>query len=292
MATGEEAHDTMSLVPLVSQEVREVDFDGDPLLIGVVDGVPYVALRPIVEFLGIEWSAQTRRIRRDDILSEETRLVAMLNPRDNKIYEMLSLPIDFLHGWIFGITGSRLKTKEAAEKLRKYRRDCFRVLWREFGQLSLVPAEPVVESVLVQVRDAGLAIVQMAQAQLELQGTVGDISVRTEAAHERLDKAALVVGNMQRRLTTVERRVLPYECVSPEQAADISLAVKRLGEALTRKAARGSSKEKIPNYYQGIFTEIYNRTGAPRYELIRQEDYVGVMQFLEDWSKSAQERGE
>ena len=112
-----------ALVPLVSQEVREVVFDGDTLLVAVVDGVPYVALRPIAAFLGVEWSAQTRRIRRDDVLVEEARLVAMVNPRDHKLYEMLSLPIDFLHGWLFGITGSRLKTDEASEKLRKYRRD-------------------------------------------------------------------------------------------------------------------------------------------------------------------------
>ena len=97
-----------------------------------------------------------------------------------------------------------------------------------------------------------------------------------------------MVGNLHRRLSAVERRVLPYECISSEQSSEISLAVKRLGELLTRKAAKTSKEKPIPNYYQGIFTEIYNRTGAPRYELIRQEDYQNVMTFLDDWRKAAQ----
>jgi hypothetical protein len=148
--------------------------------------------------------------------------------------------------------------------------------------------EPAGASTLLQVRDIGLALVQMAEEQMQIQGQVEEITVRADAAHTRLDKAAEVVKGIGKRLTTVERRMLPYECISPEQATEVRLAVQRLGELLTGKAAKSRQpSEKVSNFYSGIFTEIYNRTGAPRYELIRVEDYPGVMRFLEDWWKAA-----
>ncbi len=283
------------LVPLTPEEVREVVFYGDRLLVALVDGIPYVALRPIVGFLGVEWSAQYRRLQRDDILNEEKRLVVMTG-RDGKQYEMLSLPLELLPGWLFGITGSRLKTEAATRKLKKYRRECFRVLWREFGVLPRTegtpepaePRQPAASVALTQVRDIGLALVQMAEEQMQMAGQVDTLTIRVDDAHGRLDRAAEVVKGFHRRLTAVERRILPYECISSEQATEVRLAVQRLGEFLTGKAA-GSRQAgaKVPNFYSGIFTEIYNRTGAPRYELIRVEDYPGVMRFLEDWWKSA-----
>ena len=230
---------------LVPQEVREIIFYGDPLLVALVDGVPYVAVRPIVDVLGIEWAPQYQRLQRDEILDEERRLVVMIGA-DGRRREMVAIPLEFLPGWLFTIAGARLKTKEAAEKLKRCRRECFRVLWREFGQRGAVP-EPTGSTALMQVRDIGLALVQMAEEQMQLQTRVDVVTLRADAAHDRLDKAAEVVGGLQRRLTTVERRMLPYQCISSEQATEVRLAVQRLGELLTNKAARQASGEKLPN---------------------------------------------
>lgn len=216
---------------------------------------------------------------------------------DGRRREMVAIPLEYLAGWLFGLVGSRFKDPQVAQKLKLYRRECFRVLWREFGilrqpeEISLKPATSVqvgASLALTQVRDIGLALVQMAEEQMQVAGQVDALTIRVDDAHVRLDRAAEVVKGFHRRLTSVERRMLPYECISSEQATEVRLAVQRLGEFLTGKAA-GSRQpgEKVPNFYSGIFTEIYNRTGAPRYELIRVEDYTGVMRFLEDWWKSA-----
>jgi hypothetical protein len=280
---------------LTAAETREFTFHGDTLLVALVDGVPYVALRPIVEGLRIEWAPQYQRLQRDDVLNEERRLVVMTSA-DGKSRKMVALPLEFLPGWLFGITGSRFKDPTIAQKLRLYRRECFRVLWREFGGLpqpgavSSEPAVPVIPTTtvaLTQVRDIGLALVQMAEEQMQMAEHMDALSVRVDDAHNRLDRAAEVVKDFQRRLKTVERRMLPYECISAEQATEVRLAVQRLGELLTSKAAKDRKPgEKLVNYYSSIFQEIYNRTGAPRYELIRVEDYLAVMRFLEDWWKS------
>jgi len=180
-------------------------------------------------------------------------------------------------------------TPEPAQiaKIQKYRRDCFRVLWEAFGappqtqQTLLEPSSHI--KALAFIRDQSLAIAQMADEQIR-------ISSEVERVHTRLDVAASVVGDMRRRLTAVERRVMPYETISAEQADDIKLSVQRLGELLTRNAANASKNKKIQNYYQGIFVEIHNLTGAPRYNLIRQEDYRRVMEILTRWQAAA--RGE
>lgn len=83
---------------LIPRAVREVTFYGDMLLIALVGDVPYVAIRPIADFIGLDWSSQRHRIQRDEILHEESRLVVMTGA-DGKQREMFSLPLELLPGW-------------------------------------------------------------------------------------------------------------------------------------------------------------------------------------------------
>ena len=260
------------LTSLVPQEVREIDFYGDLLLVALVGDVAYVALRPIVDFLGVEWAPQYQRLQRDEVLDEERRLVVMAGA-DGRQREMVSLPLEFLPGWLFGMSGTRFKDPVKEAKLKRYRRDCFKALWREFGQaLTSTPPAPAASTALTQVRDLALAVAQMAEQQIELQEQV--ITVNT-----RVDRAAVVVSDLQRRLSSVERRVLPPAVISEEQATEISTTVKALAELM-------AGKDVDKNHYQGIFGELYRRFGISSYKLIRQEDYQKVLTFLSDWRES------
>jgi len=288
-----EQRDEKALIPQTSyisvEEVQVFEFDGDTLLITLFEGRPYVAIKPISDSLQIDWSSQYQRIQDDDVLDAEQRLLNFARPDDIQERPMVALPLEFLHGWIFGISTKRLRrpTPEQKNKIQKYRRDCFRVLWETFGARSRtqqVVSEPSsYMAALTLIRDQSLAVAQMADEQIRM-------SYEVTRAHARLDTAAEVVGDMRRRLTAVERRVMPYETITEEQADDIKLAVQRLGELLTRNAANASKDKKIQNYYQGIFVEIHNLTGAPRYNLIRQERYRQVMEVLMRWQAAA--RGE
>src|SRR5689334_15985330 len=119
--------DSVALIPTT---IHEVTFYDDTLLAALVGDVPFVAIRPIVESLGLAWGSQRLRIQRDEVLTEEARLVVMTGA-DGRQREMLSLPLEFLPGFLFGITPSKART-EYALKLKQYRRECFRVLWRAF----------------------------------------------------------------------------------------------------------------------------------------------------------------
>jgi len=71
------------------QETHEFHFYGDTLLVALVEGVIYVALRPIVDSLNIDWAPQYQRLQRDDVLNEEKRLVVMPGA-DGKRREMVA----------------------------------------------------------------------------------------------------------------------------------------------------------------------------------------------------------
>jgi hypothetical protein len=122
---------------------------------------------------------------------------------------------------------------------------------------------------LQQIREMGLAIARMAEQQIEIE----------QRLNARLDRAAVVVGNINRRLSTVERRLSPPEYVTDEMATNIALAVKALAEEFSR---RDPSK----NHYQSVYVEIYRRFRAPSYDRVRIDRYEAVMKFLEDWQKS------
>lgn len=122
---------------LVPSDTREVDFYGDLLTVGIVEETAYVALRPITDFLGLAWAPQYQRLQRDEVLAEETRLVVMTGA-DGKQREMFCLPIVFLPGWLFGISASRVKP-ELKEKVIRYQRECFRILWQAFQSRAATP---------------------------------------------------------------------------------------------------------------------------------------------------------
>ncbi len=78
------------------------------------DGEIYVALRPIVEALGLDWSAQYRRIGRDPVLSEEVKMISVavtateIRKRGEGAKSYICLPKQFISGFLFGINANRV----------------------------------------------------------------------------------------------------------------------------------------------------------------------------------------
>lgn len=264
---------------LVPPTLREVNFYGDNLAIAVINNEAFVALRPIVEYLGMSWGSQRNRLFRDEVLTHHSTTIKMTGA-DGRQREMLCLQLEYLAGWLFGVTPSRTKP-ELAPKLIRYREECFLVLWRTFqDELSQgsngAPAPP---TSLVQVRDMALAIAHMAEQQIELQTRQHEMQTQITTVNARVDRAAVVVSDLQRRLNVVERTVTPVATITDEQATDISNQVKALADLMARK---DSSK----NHYQSIFGEIYRRFRVSSYKLVRQNQYRDVLAFLDDWRKS------
>ena len=72
---------------------------------------------------------------------------------DGKIRETLTLPLEFLNGFLFTISHKRLKDKEARKKLLVYKKECYKVLFQYFNQGFALNTEklkePAVQKALV-----------------------------------------------------------------------------------------------------------------------------------------------
>lgn len=213
---------------LIPVEQREIEFYEDQILAVLVEEEAggrrvYVPVRPICDYLGVSWSGQRERINRDAVLSDVVRFVRVT--RTNSAGgnpNVTALPLEFLNGFLFGINASRVKD-EVRPRLIRYQRECYQVLADAF----LGPQETAVTSAtasLVQVRDMGLAIARLAEEQIQHEQ-------RLTTVEGRLNQAAIVVGCIDKRLRSVEKRVSPGNPISDEQAAEIKELVKAVAMA-------------------------------------------------------------
>ena len=251
---------------LIPTEQRAIDFYGDELIAVLVDDMPYIPIAPICDFLGVSWSGQSERIRRDAVLSEAAlslRVTRKESQRGGR--DMVCLPLDYLNGWLFGISANRVKD-ELRERLIRYQRDCYRVLSQVFQGAAVSSSS---SSSLANIRDMALAIANMAEQQMLLES-------RVTVTEQRIERAAQVVGDMGRRLSSLESRLSPGSEITDEQAAEISQKVKALA-GLLQEQAPGK------NYYQSIFGELYRRYNVSSYKLIRRSQYAEVIAFLDNW---------
>lgn len=103
--------------------------NGQEILI-IENGEKRVAVRPICDALGIDFSAQLQRLKRDEILSSVVVMVTTTGA-DGKQYEMATIPYKFSFGWLFTIDNSKVKP-EAKEALIKYQLECYNALYEHF----------------------------------------------------------------------------------------------------------------------------------------------------------------
>ena len=105
--------DDKALVPVEQKEV--IFYDDEIAAVPVeVQGRRelFIPVRPICDFLEVDWSAQYRRIRRDPVLSEELTpciVVTATQGQPDQRREVQCLPLDFINGFLFGINAQAVK---------------------------------------------------------------------------------------------------------------------------------------------------------------------------------------
>lgn len=70
------------------------------------DCEPRVALKPIVEGMGLAWNAQLERVKRDGVLSEG--MVVIPIPSAGGSQDATVIPLSRLNGFLFGIDENRV----------------------------------------------------------------------------------------------------------------------------------------------------------------------------------------
>lgn len=107
-----------------------VVFQGNAIPYTTVEGVHYIAVKPICEAIGIRHDTALEVIKNNEILGQLYGL-RRITGADGKTYEMASLPLSHLNGWLFMIDVNRVG-EQAREKLLAYQERCFAVLHEHF----------------------------------------------------------------------------------------------------------------------------------------------------------------
>ncbi|MDB4919859.1 phage antirepressor N-terminal domain-containing protein [Mucilaginibacter sp.] len=85
--------------------LQEFNFEKTPILAGIVTTRELIALRPIVENLGLDWSYQLKKLKMDDA-GDQLWSYAKVLSADNKPREMVCMaPFEF-QNWLYEITPS------------------------------------------------------------------------------------------------------------------------------------------------------------------------------------------
>ncbi|AYZ83029.1 phage antirepressor N-terminal domain-containing protein [Pseudomonas aeruginosa] len=109
-----------------AQQFAVVPFHEHSLLTLNEGGIVYVAMRSVCEQMGLQWEAQYKRLQRNTVLASTMSIMDMV-ASDGRMREVVSLPLDMLNGWLFGIDANRVKP-ELKEMVLRYQRECYRVL--------------------------------------------------------------------------------------------------------------------------------------------------------------------
>lgn len=114
-----------SIAILEAVNTSYVPFNGQKIITAMVAGVAYVAMKPIVENLGMSWSTQVRKLTAD---KGKFNCVHMnMVATDSKLRDVLCLPLKKLNGWLFSINPEKVRA-DIRDNLIQYQEECFTVL--------------------------------------------------------------------------------------------------------------------------------------------------------------------
>jgi hypothetical protein len=253
-------------------EQREVEFYGDDVTaVRMEDGAVYVPVRPICDLLGVQWSAQSKRIKRDPVLSDASISVSVMDTQGESAQHrnMTCLPLKYLSGFLFTVSSARVKP-ELREKVIRYQRECYEVLAEAFaeGRLTSDPSFTELlhsDSPAVQAYKMAQAIMQMARQQILLES--------------RLDSAETHLSDHDRRIETIEATLGASDrYVTADQAMQVSQSVKAIAIALSQRSGR--------NEFGGVYGELYRQFGITSYKQLPAAKFDEAMNYLRQWHQA------
>lgn len=240
---------------------REVTFYDDALTaVKTTDGQIYVSMRHICDALGLNAQSQNRRINRHHVLSDGFMVAKMTTIKGDRPATWLR--VDLIPLWLTGISIQSIKP-ELQPKITRFQREAAKVLWEAFQQGRLTGNSTLndllqSDTPAVQAYKAALAVVEIARQQVLLEAKLVE--------HER-------------RLESLEAQLaIPDRYITPEQASQISQAVKAIALLLSKRS--GS------NQYGSVYGELYRRFGITSYKLLPVTRFEAAMHWLTDWHQT------
>lgn len=147
----------------------------------------YVALKPLVEGIGLKWDGILRKVKHNKVLNS-TMYVAYMVAEDGKIREMVCLPLDRINGLLFLINPEDYNHKpEVKERLLKYQEECYDVLHKYFFHGVVVSPKVAMASPEEQAESFRIALDNAVRHAMEL--AENWFAPKLERAEAERDKA-------------------------------------------------------------------------------------------------------
>ena len=251
---------------------KEVAFYGDELTaVRAADGHVYVAIRQMCLALGLDSQAQRRRMMRHSVMADGVKVVANLATTFGE-RDAHTLRVDLVPLWLSGIRTAAVN-EDVRPKLERFQREAAKVLWEAFqeGRLTADPEfdtllETAANSETVQAYQIAQAVMKLARQQILIEAR---LSGRIDVHEHRLTDHDDRLEAIETTLADTGRNV------TPEQASQISQAVKAVALAVGKASGR--------NEFGAVYGELYRREGVTGYKLIPAHRFERVMAWLTDW---------
>ncbi|HGA5250658.1 TPA: phage antirepressor N-terminal domain-containing protein, partial [Salmonella enterica subsp. diarizonae serovar 61:l,v:z35] len=115
-----------SIAILEAVNTSYVPFNGQQIITAMAAGVAYVAMKPIVENLGLDWPSQHRKLMSSKGKFNHCHMTMVA--LDKKLRDVLCIPLKKLNGWLFSINPEKVRA-DIRDKLIQYQEECFTVLY-------------------------------------------------------------------------------------------------------------------------------------------------------------------
>lgn len=292
---------------LIVREQRTVAFYEDEI-VAVRDegGTVWLPVRHVCDLLGVDRTAQIRRIQRDVVMSRHLDTLPVTLP-DGRRYEMDCLPLKYVRAWLFGINASRVK-EEIRDKLVRYQEEVIEIIDRAFSRD--LPAEGLDDAVIRAMRDNALQQAQLWEMMLAekrrlrlTEELVQEHDDQLLAHEKRLWQHDLTLGEALSELARLREqqgaiaarfsdvaRLLPTptDTIGPAQKAALKALVDDLVAAAEAKGVRlGQGR----NNYPAVWGAFKQRFDLARYDELTLAHYDDALAWLKGWLDRVRDEG-
>ena len=101
-----------------------LEFNGKVIYFLAKDGQYWIAIKPICEALKVDYNRQFQNLKKHKVFMQLFAKQQMTGA-DGKLYLMISLPEQFIYGWLFTINSEN-------EGLANYQLECCQILYSHF----------------------------------------------------------------------------------------------------------------------------------------------------------------
>lgn len=101
-----------------------LQFNNTNVLFTSIEGVTYVAVKPICQALNVDYSAQLLRVKNDSLLGPEY-VVHHIQAGNLQGRKYTCIPEKYVYGWIFSINSD-------SKELLEFKKECYDLLYNHF----------------------------------------------------------------------------------------------------------------------------------------------------------------